>query len=180
MKTRKHVVVFAVLVALIAADGFAEEENTAQGFSASYMLTDLADNFGIGLGVQSPLFFSFAAIRVDAFAFWLNAPESAELWYPFLVVRAGLAGYSFIKNQIIRLYGYGGAEFVFPTLWTDYIDTEQFRFGGFGGFGFEFFFMPHGCYYIELGSTGSGAKTRFDTRLYRNGFEVLVGMRWYF
>lgn len=180
MKTKKHAVVLAVLLAAVAVAGFAEDTNTAQGFSVSYMLTDLADNFGIGLEVQSPLFFSFAALRIDAFAFWLNAPESAELWYPFLVVRAGLAGYSFIQNQIVRLYGYGGVECVFPGLWTDYIDTEQFRIGGFGGFGFEFFFIPQACYFIELGSTSSVAKTRYDTRLYRNGFETLVGLRWYF
>lgn len=180
MKTKQHVVLLVVLLAAAVAVGFADDTNNAQGFSLSCMFTELADNFGMGLEMRSPLFFSFAAVRVDVFTFWLNEPGSAELWYPFLVVRTGLDGYSLVQNQLMRFYGYGGVECVFPMLWSDYIDTEGFRIGGFGGFGVEFFFVPTASYFIELGSTGSYAKTRFDTRLYRNGFQVLAGLRWYF
>jgi len=178
--TMRKVLLMGVLLLVVVSTGLAEDQNEPNGFSAAFSLTELAGNFGMGLGVQSPLILNAAAVRAEVQAFWLNAPGSAEIWYPFLVARAGLAGYTSLMGGFMRLYGYSGAEFVFPSIWTDYIDSEIFRFGGFGGFGFEFFFTADGCYYIELGTTGSGAKTRFDPQVYRNGFQTLVGLRWYF
>lgn len=178
--TLKKFMMVGIVCFVLASGGLAQDQNKPQGFSAAFSLMELAENFGIGLEVQSPLFFNAAAVQIEAKAFWLNAPESSELWYPFLAVRAGLVGYPLTQGGIMRLYGYGGVELVLTSLWTDYIDAEQFRFGGFGGFGFEFFFVPQACYYIELGSTGSAAVTRYNQRLYRNGFETIVGLRWYF
>lgn len=147
--------------------------------SISFELNELAGDFGASLGIQSPLILGHAAIRAEGVLQWYNDPGSAEIWYMYAVARAGLVGYSDLLANYIRLYGFGGVELVFPNLWTNYIDSEAMRFGGWGGFGFEFFFIPTGCYFIELGTTGSDAKSRIEPRLYRNGFQTAVGMRFY-
>ena len=169
-----------IALGLLIPVGFSQEASWPQGFSVAFALTELADNFGLGLSVQTPFLFSVVGVRAEAQVYWLNAPNSPELWYPFLVARLGLASFSFMLAEVIRVYGYGGVEIIFPGLWTDYIDNEPFRFGGWGGFGLEIFFVPNGCYYLEIGSTGSPAQTRFEPRFYRNGFQTLVGLRYYF
>jgi len=173
------------VLALFLCFGFALNTVSAQetavpaGFSVSFGLNDLAGDFGTSLGIQSPLILSHAVVRIEGVLQWYNDPGSSEIWYLYTVARAGLAGYSDMLSNFVRLYGYGGIEFAFPGLWTEYIDTEAFRFGGYGGFGFEFFFVPSFCYYIELGTTGSGARSRFEPRLYRNGFQTTVGLRFF-
>lgn len=160
---------------VFAADG------AAWGPSVYFNLNEVAGDFGMSFGVQSPLLLGAIGARLEGVVQWCNLPGSAQLRYPYAVLRSSLTGYSRPLGDL-RLYGYGGIEFAFPQLWMPELDTESWRFGGFGGFGFEFFATNRICYYIELGSTGSSAKSNVsqsDQRLYRNGFQTIVGLKLY-
>lgn len=80
-----------------------------------------------------------------------------------------------IKN-FLRVYGEGGAIFLFPS---DKFSSKSIQFGGYGLFGFEFFFDQHLNYFLEAGGVGTGAKADkiSGKPIYSNGFIINVGVR---
>ncbi|HEY5825345.1 MAG TPA: hypothetical protein VIT44_13315, partial [Cyclobacteriaceae bacterium] len=61
----------------------------------------------------------------------------------------------------------------------DKFSSEQFVFGGYGLFGFEFFMHSSSNYFIELGGIGTGARADkiASQPIYSNGFLISTGFR---
>ncbi|MBC8485793.1 MAG: hypothetical protein H8D45_07100, partial [Bacteroidetes bacterium] len=76
----------------------------------------------------------------------------------------------------IRLYGEGGIISLFPS---DEFSSEEFVFGGYGLFGFEFYMNSRSNYFIEIGGVGTGATADNITNepIYSNGLLISTGFR---
>jgi hypothetical protein len=168
----------------LALPGLARAQDwNPQGLSANVSIADHAGALALGGGIQSPLFFGHAALRAEGYlSYQEGLLAGQEAWMPFALARIGLAGYSGLLGGFARLYGSGGVELAFPS---PYFSTSALDFGGWGSFGFEFFAARVGkgglAYYIELGSSGSGARAGLlpGTPRYLNGFTTQAGLRYY-
>ena len=169
---------------LLAFSGLAMAEPGPTGLAVEMYIGDWADSLVFAGGVQSPMLFDAAALRAEAAIVMAPLVEGAtEGMVSYPAFRLGLAGYSGMSGDIVRLYGVGGITIALPN---DKLSDKNWVFGGWGGFGFEFFARRSGneggfCYWIELGTNGMGAKTDALPvhAMLLNGFSTQVGMRWY-
>jgi len=176
---RAFVLAFALLC---TAGGWAQDR--VEGLSADFSLGQWKDSMVFGAGIQSPLLFGSAAFRAQAFLVLtprLDGIEETMDAYP--AARVGLAGYSGVTDGGCRLYGAGGLLVAMPSA---KLSDATWVFGGWGCFGFEFFTGEADasggfCYYIELGTNSSGAKTdKLPAHEFLlNGFACQAGVRWY-
>lgn len=118
------------------------------------------------------------AVRVKGNLMWnehLNS-NSETTWSSYSNASLGFVqSVGEIKN-FLRVYGEGGAIFLFPS---DKFSSKSIQFGGYGLFGFEFFFDQHLNYFLEAGGVGTGAKADkiSGKPIYSNGFIINVGVR---
>ncbi|MBN1518895.1 MAG: hypothetical protein JW923_02255 [Spirochaetales bacterium] len=154
------------------------------GLSLGTQLGAWSGSLVFGGGIQSPLVFNAAAVRAEGMLVLSPVIDGgAEILAPYPAFRVGLAGFAPLAAGVVRLYGVGGVVVAIPHA---SLSAKAYALGGWGAFGFEFF-LPLGnddsglCYWIELGTNGSGATSEEQTpsTLYLNGFSCQVGMRWY-
>jgi hypothetical protein len=104
--------------------------------------------------------------------------NSITTWVPYSNVSLGIIGVGGKIGDYIRLYGEGGVIGLIPS---NKFSSEQFVFGGYGLFGFEFFMHTSSNYFIEIGGIGTGAREeKIDTQpIYSNGLLISTGFRMY-
>lgn len=136
-------------------------------------------DFGIGLNVTTPYFANKRmAVRLKGNLVWnehLNS-NSEAIWSSYSNISLGFVQVVGEINNFVRIYGEGGAIFLFPS---NEFSTKSIQFGGYGLFGFEFFFDKHLNYFFEAGGVGTGAKADkiIGKPIYSNGFLINVGIR---
>ena len=159
----------------------AQEEAVGSGFGIGTQLGQYQDDFGLGLNVSSP---SFADDRIAVrsrvnFMFHEHVQDRETTWTPYASFSLGVASVAGNVGEHIRLYGEGGVVGLLPS---EEFSSDDFVFGGYGLFGFEFFMDQRTNYFVELGGVGTGAKAdRITNRpIYSNGFLVSTGFRTHF
>lgn len=172
---------FALIVAaaLAASGAYAEggRGRTALGISVG----ERGGDFSLGLEVASPTFLNdFLGLRAGAEALWKEAVpvgETEEDWRPYSLYRLGVQATG-ADLEVIRLYGELGGVALLPPEGS----VGDVKFGVYGLWGFEFFWSPQsrGCYFVELGSTGTfGAADEGSIAepFLANGFAARAGLR---
>lgn len=191
MLYKKRMVAVMAFVCLIAATAQAQETapGSYYGLSLGFSIEQISDDFAMGVRITSPYFlWNYAAATISASYVWregcLDSNPAVTTWIPYWIFRAGLVGGTLAMGNGIRLYGYGGVLCVLPD---PSFDGAQFLIGGYGGFGFEFLLNRDGqgmsaSYFIELGSSGTGAVAELmvGDPIYVNGFSLTVGFKMYF
>ncbi|HBT16185.1 MAG TPA: hypothetical protein DEB05_04425 [Firmicutes bacterium] len=152
--------------------------------SLGFNLNNFHHDFGFGVNLTTPYFLNNrVAVRFSANSSYFEGipiNKTEYDWMPYTSCQLGLIGASAMVNDLIRLYGEGGVIYIIPNRQF----SEKNVVGGFGHFGFEFF-MNSGspvCYFIEVGSLGTGAKAErlSEKPIYANGFATSVGLRFHF
>ena len=150
--------------------------NTGVGFG--FHISQFQQDFGIGINVTSPYFVhDRIAVRLKGnFVFNEIVQGAVVNWIPYSNVQVGVIGVGGFVGEHIRLYGEGGAIGLLPS---EEFSSEDFIFGGYGTFGFEFFMNKANNYFIEIGAVGTGAREdKIATRpIYSNGLVISTGFR---
>lgn len=178
------------VLALLLAVGFAFTANAQEkepncGLSFGFQLNQYQKDFGMGLQVTSPFFaYEKIAFRVRANLMFNEHLEGEGFipnnytvtWTPYTNVSIGAIGKATDIGDFMRLYGEGGLIAILPN--SDFSD-EDIVLGGYGLFGFEFFFIPQGSYFIEIGGVGTGARAEktLGQPIYSNGLTISTGLR---
>lgn len=182
--------VLTILIIFSSAAAFAQ--NTYQGFSLGYTISEDADSFGIGLEAKSPLFLDvfigklgLSTVVSNHWYEGLAEGETEETWSPYQSVKLGL----FLAQKTdygFRPYSKLGALILFTN--PD-VDSESNCYGMYGDFGFEFFPGINddspASLFIELGSNSlfpaaTADKTSETKPMYHHGFRTAAGFRYYF
>tara|TARA_B100000965_G_C19583846_1_gene754785 strand:- start:993 stop:1529 length:537 start_codon:yes stop_codon:yes gene_type:complete len=151
-----------------------------KGFEVGFQLSEYQQDFGLGIQITSPyLFKESIALRLRANKQYLqhiDKKEVKEVWTPYLNLSLGVFGHRAKIHEKVALYGEGGVIGLIPN---DKFSDENFVFGGYGLFGFEFYFIDSFCYFIEAGGVGTGATADQipSEPIYCNGFLMNVGFR---
>lgn len=155
------------------------QESLNKNFGIGAQVGQLQNDFGIGLNLTTPYFANQKmAVRIKGNLMWnehLNS-SSETTWTSYSNASLGIVQSVGEINNFLRVYGEGGAIFLFPS---DEFSSKSIQFGGYGLFGFEFFFDPHVNYFLEAGGVGTGAKADKipGKPIYSNGFIINVGVR---
>lgn len=178
-KKFRLVIILALLNGALYAQPDKIEKKTKNHIALGININNFGQDFGLGLNITSPRFFSgHAAIRVSENYQWLNHLDKNgnHTWTGYHMLRIGTVGINAALNNAIRLYGEGG---VSVLLANNTISTESTVIGGYGLFGFEFLMEGNIAYFIELGGIGTGAVAdKVSTMpIYANGFLASTGMR---
>lgn len=159
----------------------AQNENLNSKLSFGFQLNQYQQNFGFGLNVTSPYFYSKKmAIRLRGNLMWNEyVKDSKTTWSPYSNLSLGFVGVAGEISNFLRLYGEGGTIVLLPS--TDF-SKQKFIMGGYGLFGFEFFMNSQNNYFIEIGGVGTGAVAdKIDNSpIYSNGLLINVGFRHHF
>lgn len=156
----------------------AQEQYPGSGIGLGIQLNQYQNDFGLGVTFTSP----FIANEKLAFRFRGNImfheqPEEDETtWTPYTNASAGLIGVSGWVGESIRLYSEGGIIGLFPS---EEFSSDNFIFGGYGLFGFEFFMNNGNNYFVEIGGVGSGANADLveNSPIFSNGLTISTGFR---
>lgn len=156
----------------------AQEQYPGSDAGIGIQLNQYQDDFGMGVVLTSP----FIANQKLAFRFRGNImfhehPEEDETtWTPYTNASAGLIGVAGWVGESIRLYSEGGIIGLFPS---PEFSSDDFIFGGYGLFGFEFFMNSGSNYFIEIGGMGTGAKADLveNSPIFSNGLTISTGFR---
>lgn len=175
----KRYLLLITIISFTYLNGYSQEK-MPDDFAFGYHLSNINDNFGLGLDITSPYFAAdHIALRLRANYSWLEhiGTNLSETWTGYTNVSLGIVSVGGTINDNIRLYGEGGIIGILPN---SEFSSEDFELGGYGLFGFEFFMQKHFSYYIELGGVGSGARADkiFTDPFYSNGFVTQVGFRY--
>lgn len=178
----KKTILIACLSLGIAFTTNAQEKKLNSGLGFGFQLSQYQRDFGIGLQTTSPYFAGDKiAVRLRANLMFTEYLDGTFLdyqvtWSPYTNVSLGVIGKAADIGDHMRLYGEGGVIAIMPN--SDFSD-EDVVLGGYGLFGFEFFFMPAGNYFIEIGGMGTGARaeTTPGQPIYSNGLTISTGLR---
>lgn len=177
----KKLFITLILVMGFAAAGLAQDVKMHNGFGFGFQLNEYQNDFGMGLQITSPYYVNNRiAIRLRGNLMYNeHLKDNETIWTPYSNVSAGLIGVAGTVAEQIRLYGEGGVVGIFPS--GDF-SSDDYVFGGYGLFGFEFYFYQHGNYFIEIGGIGSGAREDLvETEpIYSNGLLISTGFRFLF
>lgn len=158
----------------------AQETQINNGIGFGFQLVQYQKDFGCGLNIVSPYFAGKnMAIRLKGNLMYNeNIVDSATTWMTYSNLSLGLVGVGGYVTPNIRLYGEGGMVVIFPS---SKFSSEDYVFGGYGLFGFEFFFSQGGNYFIEIGGIGTGAVAdRINAKpIYSNGMSLSTGFRFF-
>ncbi|MBL7104991.1 MAG: hypothetical protein ISS18_11745 [Bacteroidales bacterium] len=156
----------------------AQEEKISNKFGMGFQLNQYQNDFGLGLNMTSPYFaHDKIAVRFRGnFMFNEHVKNNETTWTPYSNISLGLIGVAGKVCDFIRLYGEGGIISLFPS---DEFSSEEFVFGGYGLFGFEFYMNSRSNYFIEIGGVGTGATADNITNepIYSNGLLISTGFR---
>ncbi len=159
----KKLVILTVMVVLAATTW--AEGTKGENLSLGYKLEEINNNFGLHLDVVSPKIFKFFNVRASG-GFVADHMDFDDYHNSFLL---GVRGSGGAVSDVISLYGEAGLITI--------KDSDEYLFGGYGLFGFEFFtsenFKSPVSYFIELGTNNC------SDDLY-SGFTTNVGVRYYF
>lgn len=158
----------------------AQQGPVNDGLSAGFQVSQYQQDFGVGLNLTSPYLANGKfAIRLRGHLMYNEHVEDNETtWTPYANATLGLIGGSGPVGGFARLYGEGGLIGLFPS---DDFSSEDFVFGGYGLFGFEFFMSRANSFFLEVGGVGTGATAdQIPTRpIYSNGLTIGAGYRIY-
>jgi hypothetical protein len=154
------------------------KESISSKMGIGFNLSEYQNNFGLGLHITSPYFvYNRIAIRLKGNLMYNEyVKDQKTKWEPYSNLSLGIVGVGGeIKNNM-RIYGEGGPVFLFPS--NDF-SSEEFVFGGYGLFGFEFYMSPSFNYHIEIGGVGTGATADKikNKPFYSNGLLINTGFR---
>lgn len=156
----------------------AQEEKMGTGFGMGVQLSQYQNDMGLGLNMTSPYFVNNKiAIRLRGnFMFNEHVVNGETTWEPYYNLSLGLIGVAGKVGDLIRLYGEGLVVCLFPS---EEFSSEDFVFGGYGLFGFEFYMSEKSNYFIEIGGVGTGAKADkiANEPIYSNGLLISTGFR---
>ena len=170
------IVLFFCLSAWIQA----HQEIINTGFSTGLQLNHHQQDLGAGLSLTSPYFTNAKmAVRIRGNIMFHEHIDGGEsTWSVYPSVTAGLIGVAGSIQDFIRLYGEGGVTGLFPS---SAFSDDDFVFGGYGLFGFEFYMKENNNYFIEIGGIGTGARSSADSApFYSNGLLISTGLRMHF
>lgn len=169
-----------ILLACISTAS-AQGVNIGNGTGIGLQINQYQRDFGAGISLTSPY------IANDKLAFRLrgsiqfheHVQNNETTWTPYFNTSLGLVAVSGTVADVIRLYSEGGVVGLFPS---DEFSSENFVFGGYGLFGFEFFMSDRNNYFIEIGGVGTGAKADQlpAAPVYSNGLLISTGFRIHF
>lgn len=173
-----------LLICLASFNIRAQEPDIKSSTALGFHLNQYQKDFGMGINITSPYFFyDRVAIRLRVNMMFNESLDQYATtieykWYPYLNAQLGLIGVAGYVSPRIKLYGEGGFIFLFPN--KD-ISSENFEFGGYGHFGFEFYMSNFNSYFIELGGVGTGARANLTPArpIYSNGFLISTGFRFH-
>ena len=155
-----------------------QENKRPNGFSFGFQLNEFQNDFGIGVNVASPAFlYGKVAVKLRGNLMFHQHPENDETtWTPYSNFTFGLVSGRTEISKAVRLYGEGGVIGLLPS--SDF-SSEDFEFGGYGLFGFEFFINNNNIYFIEIGGVGTGATAdKIPSQpIYSNGLLLSAGFR---
>ena len=167
------------IAAILLALQMQAQESLNKRFGIGGQVGQHQRDFGIGINITSPYFANQKmAVRLKGNLVWnehLNSNSEAT-WSPYSNLSLGFVQSVAEINNSIRLYGEGGAIFLFPS---GEFSSKSIQFGGYGLFGFEFFIDRHINYFFEAGGVGTGARADkiVGKPIYSNGFLTNVGVR---
>lgn len=167
------------LAAALLAAHLHGQDGLNKHFGIGGQVGQIQRDFGIGLHVTSPYFANQKmAVRLRGNVAW-NQHATGELgttWTPYSNLSFGFLQAVGEMGDFVRVYGEGGAIFLFPA---QEFSSNAVQFGGYGLFGFEFHFDAHMNYFLEAGGVGTGARADEVTGepIYSNGFLMNVGVR---
>lgn len=155
-----------------------QEEKISNKFGMGFQLNQYQNDFGLGLNMTSPYFaHNRIAVRLRGNLMANEHVKNNEtIWTLYSNISLGLIGVAGKVGDFIRLYGEGGIVGLFPS---DEFSSEEFVFGGYGLFGFEFYANSKSNYFIEIGGIGTGATADNITNkpIYSNGLLISTGFR---
>lgn len=157
----------------------AQEVPQKNAVQLGFTIGQIQQDFGIGLNITSPYFFTQkVAFRVRGnFVFNEHLDQNAQFtWTPYSNMTIGVVGVGGSIGNGVNLYGEGGFLLLFPN--TDFSSTTS-ESGGYGLLGFEFIPNHVARYYIEIGGAGSGASADkvAGSPIYSNGLILYTGVR---
>lgn len=160
-KKMKKIVLCMLLCCGVFASAFAEtDKNEVTGLAFDYALAGRTDDFGMSASITSPwLFHNALAARTGAAGFFPNGQRNT----PYYIADLALMGGTLMQTANIRLYGGGGALFVFPVA----AGEPAMRINGEGFFGFEFFMGKRTAdfsLFAEVGGGGLGFTAKSGLR----------------
>ena len=180
LHTPRHVrkIGLSMIVGLLASQAQAQD-GLSNGFGIGGQVGQHQKDFGIGLNLTSPYFaHKKMAVRLRGNVLWNEHPngDSEATWSSYSNLSLGFVQMVGEMGDFMRVYGEGGAIYLFPS---DDFSSRSIVFGGYGLFGFEFFFDEHMNYFIEAGGVGTGARADEipGKPIYSNGFLINVGVR---
>lgn len=155
------------------------QESLNKKFGIGGQVGQYQREFGIGLNMTTPYFANEKmAIRLKGNLIWNEhlGNNSEITWSPYSNMSLGFVQSVGEINNFVRIYGEGGAIWLFPS---SKFSSKSIQFGGYGLFGFEFFFDKHLNYFLEAGGVGTGARADkiVGNPIYSNGFLINVGIR---
>ena len=188
MKIKKHnrslkqIAMFIILFLVLTFSAKAQEESLSKNLALGFQLGQYQKDFSLGVNITSPYFiYDKLAFRAKGNYIWNEHPDlNGDItWSSYSNLSVGVVVVAGEIGDYLRLYGEGGALFIFPS--TEF-STRNINVGGFGLFGFEFFMDPHANYYIEIGGVGTGAIADKipGNPIYSNGLLINVGFRFQF
>jgi len=177
----KRSAIFLLMVFVLIGTTYAQQKKIHNEFGLGFQLNQYQKDFGLGINLTSPYFaHNRIAVRIRGnYMFYEHVKGNETTWTPYSNVSLGLIGVGGKAGDFIRLYGEGGIIFLFPA---DKFSKEDFVFGGYGLFGFEFYISKKVNYFIEIGGIGSGAKADLimNQPIYSNGLLISAGVRMQF
>lgn len=167
---------FTVFCLMGIVDAQAEKNSNTLGIGLQ--LNQYQKDFGLGVNLTSPYFaYNKVAVRLRAnLMFNEHIKNNETRWTPYSNISLGLIGVAGKVGNYIRLYGEGGVICLFPS---NEFSSEDFVFGGYGLFGYEFYMNGNSNYFIEIGGVGTAAKADNITNepIYSNGLLISTGFR---
>ncbi|MCU0378610.1 MAG: hypothetical protein MUC78_10165 [Bacteroidales bacterium] len=178
---KRKLFLIIILVAglnLINAQTRNELVNIGPGFG--FQLNQYQKDFGFGLNISSRFFaHDKLSVRLRGNLMYNENVQNGDTdWTTYANVSVGLIGIGGMVGDHIRLYGEGGFIGLIPS---DKFSSDDFVFGGYGFFGFEFFNSKGNNYFIEIGGVGTGAHADKieNNPVYSNGLVIGTGLRIY-
>lgn len=172
------ITLFALFICIITIQAQDQSKSLSNNLGFGFHLTQFQKDLGLGINITSPYFgHERIAVRLRGnLMFNENIQNSTITWSPYSNLSLGLIGVSGMVGEYIRLYGEGGVLGLLPS---DDFSSQDFVFGGYGVFGFEFFANNKFNYFIEIGCVGTGAKADkiVSDPIYSNGLLINVGFR---
>lgn len=181
MKTLHSSLVVFFLMTLVSAPVKAQSEAKAPGMTVGMQLTEVGQNYGVGLNASSPTFASgVLAVRATATMHYYEIPGTSEaemVWSRFGQFRLGMVSNSPVCACGVRVYGETGPVAVRPN---SAFSNGNWQVGWYGLFGAEFELSRNSLFFFEMGGQGVTSENtgiRLGGASFGNGFIASAGYR---